>query len=65
MKDMDLIFPLIPYGLLLVKWFGFHCLSKSSNVSKCSKVLEMGIFSKQLNPYFEDTFFQNSEKEKG
>ena len=28
MKDMDIIFLLIPIGLLWVKWFGFYSLSK-------------------------------------
>ena len=47
MKDMALIFQLIPYGFLWVKWFGYHSLSKSSNFSKSSKMLKIGIFSKQ------------------
>ena len=28
MKDMDIVSPLIPYGLLYVKWFGHSALSK-------------------------------------
>ena len=45
MKDMDIIFPLMAYGLLQVKWFGFHSLLKSSNFLKFSKMLKMGISS--------------------
>ena len=35
MKDMDIIFLLIPISLLWVKWFGYYSLSKSSIFSKC------------------------------
>ena len=30
MKDMDIIFPKIPFALLWVEWYGHSALSKSS-----------------------------------
>ena len=37
MKDMDIIFPLIPLSFLWVQWFGYYSLSKSSIFSKSWK----------------------------
>ena len=37
---------------------GYHSLSKSSNFSKCSKMLKIGIFSKRWIPIFGTLFFQ-------
>ena len=52
MKDMDIIFLLIPISLLRVKWFGYYSLSKSSIFSKCSKMLEIDNFYSQLSGNF-------------
>ena len=60
MKDMDIIFLLIPIGLLRVKWFGFYSLSKSSIFSKCSKMFEIDHFHSALNLNFLVTFFQKA-----
>ena len=60
MKDMDIIFLLIPIGLLWVKWFGFYSLSKSSIFSKCSKMFEIDHFHSALNLNFLVTFFQKA-----
>ena len=49
---MDLIFPLIPHGLLWVKWFGYNSLSKLSDFSKCSKMVKMVKFGWQWNSCF-------------
>ena len=57
MKDMDIIFLLIPIGLL---WFGFYSLSKSSIFSKCSKMFEIDHFHSALNLNFLVTFFQKA-----
>ena len=59
MKDMNKIFPEIPYGLLLVKWFGHQSLLKSSVFSKCSKMLKSGQNLLALKLVYLDTFFQN------
>ena len=37
MKDINIIFPMIPLSFLWVKWFGYYSLSKLSNFSKCQK----------------------------
>ena len=61
MKDMDIIFLLIPLSLLWVEWFGYCCsLSKSSIFSKYSKMLEIDQFCSEENLNFWVTFFQKA-----
>ena len=60
MKDMDIIFLLIPLSLLWVEWFGYYSLSKSSIFSKCSKMLEIDQFCSEENFNFWATFFQKA-----
>ena len=58
MKDMDIIFLLIPFSLLWLDWFGYYSLSKSSIFSKCSKMLEIDSFYSALNLNFLVIFFK-------
>ena len=57
MKDMDIIFLLVPLSLLWVEWFGYYRLSKSGIFSKCSKMLEIDHFYLALNLNFLVNFF--------
>ena len=57
MKNMDIIFLMIPLSSLWVDWFGYYSLSKSSIFSKCSKMLDIDNFYSALNFNFFGNFF--------
>ena len=48
-KDMDIIFLLIPFSFLWVEWFGYYSLLKSSIFWKCWKLI---IFTQHWNSTF-------------
>ena len=50
MKDMDIIFPLIPCELLQVKWSDHNSPAKSVIFPRNSKLLKNGLFSLALKP---------------
>ena len=58
MKDMDIIFPLIPLSFLLVQWFGYYSLSKSSIFSKSWKCWKLTNFAQWRNSTFRKLFFK-------
>ena len=55
---MDIIFPLIPLGLLWVQWFGYYSLSKSSIFSKSRKCWKLTNFAQWRNSTFRKLFFK-------
>ena len=57
MKDMDIIFPKIPFALLYVEWFGLSALSKLSTFCHFSENQNFLPFAENK---FLKTFFQNA-----